>query len=404
MRRTVDVSAGDYNTGRNTPDMKNLVEKFAGSINWQRLPEFANWVLEQGLAIQKIPAPTFYEQRRAAYVEQQFKALGLRDVETDAMFNVYGRFTGSDSSLPAVMVVAHTDTVFGEETRLETRREDSAIYGPGLGDNSMGVAGLLGVVHILNSLNLTPQRDLWLVASTREEGLGDLGGMKAAFSRLQSQIGAVINLEGLAFGHIYHAGIAVKRLKIDAQTEGGHSWLHFGRASAIHGLMQLGTRITGITLPASPRTTYNIGVISGGQSINSIAASASMWLDMRSEQRDALDALEREVRSRIQAMNSAEMTFAVEVVGDRPAGYLDPDHALVQGAIAALAQVGLHAALETGSTDGNVPLAAGVPTVTVGITRGGNAHRLDEYIETGPIAAGMKQLVILVMAASNAVK
>jgi tripeptide aminopeptidase len=381
--------------------MKNLIEKFAGSINWQRLPEFAEWVLEQGLAIQKIPAPTFHEQQRAVYIEEQFRALGLRDVETDAMLNVYGRLPGLQPDTPAVMVVAHTDTVFGYETQLQIRREEKNIYGPGLGDNSMGVAGILGLAHAIRCENLTPHSDLWIVATSREEGLGDLGGMKAAFARLKSKIGAVINIEGLAFGHIYHAGIAVKRLKIDAKTEGGHSWLHFGRANAIHAIVQLGTQITAIDLPSTPRTTYNIGLISGGQSINSIASSASLWLDMRSEQRDALEALEREVRSRIHMINDEDITFMVEIVGDRPAGYLPPDHPLVQGAIAALGQVGVQAALETGSTDGNVSLAAGVPTVTIGITRGGNAHRLDEYIEIEPISAGLRQLMILVMAASG---
>lgn len=384
--------------------MKNLIEKFAGSISWRRLPEFSQWVLEQGLAIQKIAAPTFHEQQRAVYVEEQFRALALQDVETDAMLNVYGRFPGNSPDLPAVMVVAHTDTVFGYETNLQTRREEGNIFGPGLGDNSMGVAGMLGLVHAMRCENLKPNSDLWIVATTREEGLGDLGGMKAAFERLKPRIGAVVNIEGLAFGHVYHAGIAVKRLQINARTEGGHSWLHFGRASAIHGIVQLGAKITEISLPAVPRTTYNIGLISGGQSINSIAATASLWLDMRSEQREALEKLEREVRSRITAMNTGEMSFNIEVVGDRPAGYLSPDHPLVQGAIAALAQVGVQAALETGSTDGNVSLAAGVPTVTVGITRGGNAHRLDEYIEVEPIAAGLRQLIILVMAAANSQK
>jgi acetylornithine deacetylase/succinyl-diaminopimelate desuccinylase-like protein len=300
------------------------------------------------------------------------------------------------------MVVAHTDTVFGPETDLSLRRVGDSLHGAGIGDNSMGVAGLLGALHYLTTRNLQLERDVWFVATSCEEGLGDLKGMRAAFERLQGQIAGVINLEGLALGHIYHAGIAVKRLHITAQTGGGHSWLHFGRPSAIHALMQLGSKISALKPPQRPRTTFNIGIVEGGTSINTIAPSAGMWLDLRSEQTDALTVLEREVRNLVNHMTTDEVRFRVEVVGDRPAGYLSPEHPLVQAAIESLGYVGMRAVLETGSTDGNVPLAAGCPTVTVGITRGGNAHRLDEYAEIAPIREGMIHLLMLLITAARA--
>jgi tripeptide aminopeptidase len=381
--------------------MKNLIEKFDRTLNWQSLPDIAHWVVEKALTIQQIPAPTFHERSRAEYVSGQFTELGLKEVDIDPMGNVYGRYAGSSSSQPGVMIVAHTDTVFSGDTDLTTRRDGNFVYGPGLGDNSMGVAGMLGLIEMLRREEITPARDLWFAATTREEGLGNLDGMRAAYERLKSCVNTVVNIEGLAFGHIYHAGISVRRLKITAKTGGGHSWLHFGRESAVHGILRLGAKIDAIKPPNHPRTTYNIGIVEGGQSINSIASSASLWLDMRSESKESLDALEREVSGFIDAMRSDEMTFSVEVVGDRPAGYLDPNHPLVQGAMAALAQVGVRGTLETGSTDGNISLADNVPTVTVGITRGGNAHRLDEYIETTPVASGMQQLVMLVLAAAS---
>ena len=227
--------------------------------------------------------------------------------------------------------------------------------------------------------------------------------MRAAFARLKPQIGSVINVEGLAFGHVYHAGIAVRRLKITAQTAGGHSWLHFGRPSAIHSLIQLGARIIALPTPQTPRTTYNIGLIEGGQSINSIATSASMWLDMRSEERAALaDLRAARPRAKSPPLSSSDVEFSVEVVGDRPAGSIAPDHPLVKRALAVLRQVGLRGTLETGSTDGNVPLSEGCPTVTVGITYGGNAHRLDEYVEVSPVASGIRQLILLTLATANA--
>jgi len=380
-----------------------LIEKFDRSINWTWLNDLATWTVEQAITIQQIPAPTFAEKRRAEYVASVFRALDLEQIDMDDLCNVYGLLPGRRRDLPGVMVAAHTDTVFPEETDLTIRRADETIYGPGLGDNCMGVAGILALVSALRRAGVSPACDLWIVATTREEGLGDLGGMRAAFTRLKPLISRVINVEGLAFGHVYHAGIAVRRLKITAHTAGGHSWLHFGRPSAIHAMMQLGARITTIQPPQTPRTTYNIGMIEGGQSINSIATLASLWLDMRSEDRSALETFERRVRAEIAALKTAEVEFTVEVVGDRPAGAIPPNHPLVERALAVLTQVGVHGTLETGSTDGNVPLSESCPTVTIGITRGGNAHRLDEYIELGAVASGLRQLILLTLATADTV-
>jgi tripeptide aminopeptidase len=380
--------------------MQTLVENIKRTERWTWLPDLANWALEQAVAIQQIPAPTFQEQARARYVTQQFNALGLTEIETDSLYNVYGVLRGINRGLPGLMISAHTDTVFAEDTILTTRRDGDVIYGPGLGDNSMGVAGLLALAAYYQRQRITPECDLWFVATTREEGLGDLGGMRAAFAKIRPNVGAVINLEGLAFGHVYHAGIAVRRLKVSASAPGGHSWLHFGRPSAIHAIMRIGAQITTIHPPPDVRTTYNIGMIEGGQTINSIATSASLWLDMRSESLQGLSILETQVREAIAAAAQPDLTLNVEIVGDRPAGTLPTTHPLVQGALAALAQVGVRGTLETGSTDANIPLSEQVPAVTIGITRGGNAHRLDEFIEIKPIEAGLQQLVLLTQAAA----
>lgn len=382
--------------------MKSLVEKYAASLDWQGLQSLADWVIEQAVTVQQIPAPTFQEAKRAQYVAQVFEELKLVDISIDEMDNAYGRMVGTNLDAPALMVSAHTDTVFSATTDLTVRREEKTIHAPGLGDNSMGVAGLLGLIHYLRQNNITPACDIWFVATTREEGLGDLGGMRAAFKRLKSKISAVINLEGLAFGHVYHAGIAVRRLNIIAKGNGGHSWLHFGRPSAVHAIVKLAAQIAAIRPSTTPRTTFNIGMINGGEAINAIATDADLWLDMRSEDRHALNKMESLVRSHVDALANPELRFSVEVVGDRPAGYLDPNHALVKGALAALEVVGVNGALETGSTDANIPLDGDCPAVTVGITRGGHAHRLDEYIEKAPVAPGMKQLISFTLAAAEA--
>lgn len=381
--------------------MKSLVEKYAALLDWQGLQSLADWVIEQAITVQQIPAPTFQEAERANYVAQCFEQLNLADISIDEMDNAYGRMVGHNSTTPALMVSAHTDTVFAAKTDLTLRRAEETIHAPGLGDNSMGVAGLLGLIHYLRQNNVTPECDIWFVATTREEGLGDLGGMRAAFNRLKPKIGAVINLEGLAFGHVYHAGIAVRRLNIIAKGNGGHSWLHFGRPSAVHAIVKLAAQIAAIRPSSTPRTTFNIGMINGGEAINAIATDADLWLDMRSEDRHALNKIESIVRSHVDALANSELRFSVEVVGDRPAGYLDPNHALVKGALAALEVVGINGALETGSTDANIPLSEDCPAVTVGITRGGHAHRLDEYIEKAPVALGMKQLISFTVAAAK---
>ncbi|MCU0511658.1 MAG: M20/M25/M40 family metallo-hydrolase [Anaerolineae bacterium] len=382
--------------------MKQLVQAFYRRLDWSNFQNFAGWVIEEGIRLQQIPAPTFQEQARAAYVAARFREQQLQEVHIDAQHNVYGLLPGAQRSVPGLLVTAHTDTVFAADTPLTIRREGEQIYGPGLGDNSMGVAGLIGLVTFLREESIQPACDIWFVATTCEEGLGDLKGMRAACDALQKRFGAVINLEGLAYGHIYHAGIAVHRLHITAQADGGHSWLHFGRASAVHGIVALAAQICRLTPPASPRTTYNIGMVEGGHGINAIATDAGLWLDLRSEQQPELFKLRDRVLLLVKQQESTDLRFKVEVVGDRPAGYLSARHSLVQGALAALEQEGLRGSLETGSTDANVPLSAGIPAITVGITRGGNAHRLDEYIETRPVAEGMRQLITLTLAAARA--
>lgn len=384
--------------------MKKTILQINRATSWRSLNELAQWVVEEGIRVQQVPAPTFHEEDRAAYVAEQFRALGLAEIQQDEQKNVYGLLKGSNRAVPAVMVSAHTDTVFPMETDLTIRREKDIVYGPGLGDNSMGVAGMLGLARWLRDENIMPASDIWFVATSCEEGLGDLYGMRAAYERLQHLVGTVINLEGLAFGHIYHAGIAVHRLHITAKAEGGHSWLHFGRPSAVHAILDMGAQINQMRVPTVPRSTFNVGMIEGGQAINAIGTSAGLWLDLRSAEQDALDKMREQVYNIIRGLEAPGLSFEVEVVGNRPAGFIDPMHPLVQGALAALEQVNVRGTLERGSTDGNIPLQASCPTVTVGITRGGNAHRLDEYIETAPVRLGMRQLILLTLAAAQSLR
>lgn len=362
---------------------------------WRHIHKSLHWedILQRAITVQQIAAPTFKEQTRAQYVESRFKAIGLPNVYRDSLNNVYGWLGKSDN---VIVVSAHLDTVFPLETDLRVRHEKNRVYGPGLGDNSLGVAVLLMLAEIFVKYALPRQISICFVANTCEEGLGNLDGIRAVLGHITADnIRAAIVIEGMALGRVYHAGIAVRRLKIEADAEGGHSWLNFGKASAIHGLVQLAADITNLSVPTEPRTTFNIGLIEGGHSVNSIATNAHFYLDMRSTSTEAVNNLEEEVRRLVARYATNDLSFKIELAGNRPAGSIATDHPLVQLALNALAEVGIQGILEQGSTDANMLVAQGVPAVVVGITHGGHAHRLDEFIETSPLVNGVWQMIVL---------
>ncbi len=350
--------------------------------------------LDLACAIQQIAAPTFAEQARAAFVRDQFVAAGLQDVASDDLGNVFGRRPGAGRARP-VLVTAHTDTVFPVETPLTLLRRPELIAGPGIGDNSVGVAGLFGLIWSLG--DAPTEGDLWLAANVCEEGLGDLRGIRAVIDRLGETVAATLVLEGMALGRVYHGGIGVRRYRISAEAEGGHSWLNFGRPSAIHRLARVAAALTKLEVPLNPRTTYNIGVIRGGTSVNTIARSAELELDLRSEAPTALAALARHVEAVVADQQDPAAPLRIEVIGDRPSGAIAAEHALVQVAVRALNRRGLAATLDIGSTDANLPLSRGLPCVCIGLTTGANAHRPDEYIDTAPLAQGLPVLVDTVL-------
>jgi acetylornithine deacetylase/succinyl-diaminopimelate desuccinylase-like protein len=348
-------------------------------------------VLDLACRIQQIPSPTFEEAERAAFVRAQFLAAGLTDVEVDDLGNVFARRPGQAAGAP-VLVTAHTDTVFPRDVPLTLSRTADRIAGPSIGDNSLGVAGLFGVLWGLEGASLAG--DLILVANVCEEGLGDLRGMRRVIDRWGEQVRAIIVLEGMALGHVNHSAIQVRRYRVTVRAEGGHSWMHFGRPSAIHTLVRLGSQITDLVLPLSPKTTFNIGTIAGGTSINSIAREASFDLDLRSEAPNLLEAVAARVEALAAGFNTAGSQVEARIIGDRPAGTLPRDHPLVQLAAQSLVEAGLpDFTYEAGSTDANIPLSRGLPCVCIGLTRGANSHRPDEYIETKDVGKGLDSIL-----------
>jgi tripeptide aminopeptidase len=376
------------------------------------LPTKAGWtthrraVLAEATRIQAIPAPTFFEQDRARFVFERFREIGLGEVRQDEPGSIYARTPGADSNAPLLLVSAHLDTVFARDTDLTIHHDtkEKRIYGPGIGDNSLGLAALIWLAQQIQEHGIVPRSPIQWVATVREEGLGNLGGMRNVVEELGAQIGLAVILEGIGLGRIYHAGLGVRRIQISTHGPGGHSWLHADRPSAIHHLIRIGAAILDQVKPASnPPSSLNIGLISGGVSINTRAPEASLAVDLRSEDVDALKRMEQAVcRIAERASRNTAIGVSCELIGSRPSACLPVDHPLVQAARAVLRQTGTPPSRPgIGSTDANILLANEIPSVCIGITTGGNAHTTDEFIETRPLVKGLKQLALLVLLAAR---
>lgn len=364
----------------------------------QRLEE----IVDLAISVQQIPAPTFSERERTAYICRQFARLGLCDVEADELGNALGRYPGQGNGAPLI-ISAHSDTVFPRETDLAISRRDGRIFGPGIADNSLGIAGLFVLAESFQRLGFRTRRDIWFVANVAEEGLGDLMGMRAIVDRFRNQ-GVYIVLEGGMYGDVCHQAIGVHRSRISVLAPGGHSWQSFGVPSAVHVLGGLIAAIDGLSVPKSPRTTYNVGVVEGGTTVNTIAQRATMLLDLRSEDPLCLENLVDQVQEIVRDIGgrNERIEVAMEQIGERPAGEIGRGSALVRWAVAALKQVGCDDLEFTiGSTDANIPLSRGLPAVCIGLTQAGNTHRPDEYMEIGPLPAGLAQALLLALAAAG---
>ena len=355
-------------------------------------------LLKLAVQIQQIPAPTFAEAQRLAFLLGRFRAEPSLEVEQDALGNLYARWPGSSAARPLV-VSAHCDTVFPPDTDLNVHHTNETIHGPGIGDNSIAVAALFGLLWALRQEDFTPPGDIWLVANVCEEGLGDLKGMRAVVDRFGDAPAAYLVLEGMALGQIYYRGLGVQRYRITVETRGGHAWGDYGAPSAVHELAALITQLTALPIPSQPRASLNVGVIHGGTSVNTLAPRAWLELDLRAERPETLNRLIQQVETIIRKARRPGVQVTAEVIGRRPAGEIRPDHPLVKKAVKALQEQGLQAMLTSGSTDANIPLSRGLPCVCVGLTRGGGAHTVHEYIETAPLQKGLAALTNLVKGA-----
>jgi tripeptide aminopeptidase len=336
-----------------------------------------------------IPAPTFQEEARGAFVAELFEQAGCR-AQRDEVGNVVCRL--GEAAAPAIVFAAHLDTVFGPEQPIEIVHDEPGgrIVAPGIGDNSLGVAALLHLGR--RFAGRSPHPPLVLAATVGEEGRGDLRGAKHLLSDLACE--GFVALEGAMLDRIDIGGVGSTRYRVTYRGPGGHSWSDRGTPSAVHGLVARAAEFLA-EAPATDEVSVNIGRIEGGTSINTIAAEAAVELDLRSEDPAALEAVARQAHERFAAAPPG-LTATVEPIGQRPGGRTPPEHPIVQAAREARKRAGLPPAPEgTSSTDANAAYGRGIPAITVGVSTGGNAHRPDDYIDVAPVAQGLRALEML---------
>ncbi len=351
-------------------------------------------VISDALALSAIPAPTGQEEERGRAVAALLEQVVGLEVCRDAAGNVLARLRGTEPNVEArspVVVTAHLDTVFGPEVDVRPRRERGAdgetVYGPGIGDNAIALATLPALARELAAN--PPPRDVVLAATVGEEGLGNLRGVRAVLRDAPAR--CVIALEGHRIDRITSRAVGSTRLGVTYNTSGGHSWEDRGAPSAVHALAQAAARVVREVRAEVPECAVNVGVFEGGISVNTIASRAALQLDLRSISPAALERGVELARAIYNAV-AAEHGVAVEIaeIGRRPAGVLADEHPLILAAQRARREVGLEPAqLMDGSTDANAAFEAGVPGISIGITRGAGAHRLDEHIDTAPVVQGI---------------
>ncbi len=366
--------------------------------------ELARLVLDRTIALCAIPAPTRREQQRAAVVRDWWWADGLAGVAVDAAGNVRARLRAGNPGRPAVLLCAHLDTVFGPEVTHAVVRHDGRLTGPGVGDNTVAVCALGALDALLPSRLRHP---VWIVATTGEEGLGNLAGARALLDDPPGPVRAVIALEGNYLGRVNVTGVGSTRWRVTVTGPGGHAWEEAGQPSAVHEAARLITGLTALAQPqpspaqpsapqaALPKATVNVGLIEGGESVNSRARRAGFLVNLRSGDPGALAALRAAARAVLEDP-AVPLSVRVDEIGERPAGQLDPDHPLATVAARVLREAGIPPRLTAASTDANAAYPRGIPAVTLGITTGEGTHTEQEWIDAEPVAAGLAALAATV--------
>jgi tripeptide aminopeptidase len=369
------------------------------------------WINDQQARLTEIPAPPFQEAQRAAAVKALLSASGL-DVQIDKTGNVIGELRGA-SDKEVVVLAAHLDTVFPPGTDVKVRRAAERMSAPGISDNGTGLAALVAIARAVHEAHLKPQRTILFVADVGEEGEGNLRGMRALVDAYRSKLKAAVVLDGSGTEHVTTKALASRRLEVLISGPGGHSWSDFGMPNPINALVRGSVRFINTKVPINPRTTFNLGQIEGGTSVNSIPYEAKLKIDVRSESEDELGKLESALRDCVSAgvrdeMESArdrskgKLEWKVELLGSRPGGELAADSPLLAALRAADEYVGNQSRIERSSTDANIPLSTGIDAISIGAGgTGGGAHSLQEWYEPTGREMGLKRALLTLLGISG---
>jgi len=367
--------------------------------------EFRRWQRE----LTEIPAPPFGEAARSEWLLQRFTALGLENVQRDDLGNVLGFL--HNASAPLIGISAHLDTVFPQGTALQTREEGNRLYGPGISDNAAGVIALLAVANALKKTLLKPATNILFIGNVGEEGEGNLRGMRHLFaaSAWRDAIQSLLVIDGAGTDTYVNQALGSRRFEITFRGPGGHSWSDFGVPNPIILLARALARFSEVQAPESPRTTFNVGVVSGGTSVNSIPESATARVDLRSASMEELQKLEDRLRECVaEAWREAplshrsgelKVTLAIENIGDSPAAELPKDARILQIVRAVDKHLRIESSPRLASTDANVPLALQIEATTIGAGGdGGGAHTLREWFDCSNRDLGLKRILLVLLA------
>jgi tripeptide aminopeptidase len=395
---TFSCVAQDAATLLNTPSIQS-----AFAAVKRNEPAFIN----EEVRICEIPAPPFKEEVRGKELERLFQKAGLKNVRIDKAGNVIGVRPGA-AAHPNLVFSAHLDTVFPEGTNVKVTREGDLLKGPGIGDDCRGLVVMLGVIRALDEAHVQTPGTITFVADVGEEGLGDLRGMKELFyTSMKGEIDKFVSVDGTGLG-ITNVGVGSNRYRVTFKGPGGHSFGAFGLVNPIQAMGRAIAKIDAFEVPKDPKTTFNVGRVGGGTSVNAIPFDAWMEVDMRSADAASLKAVDTKFNNALKEAvaeenerwhNRGTITVAAELVGIRPPGQTPGDSPIVKTAISVSRALGLKETLREGSTDSNVPMNMGIPAITIsGGGIGKDAHALTESFDATDSYIGTQRALLLAAA------
>lgn len=367
-------------------------------------------ITNEQIRICEIPAPPFRERERALYFQRRFNELGLTEVHIDEEGNCLGLRRGR-REMPLLVISAHLDTVFPEGTECTVSRVGQKLLAPGIADDCCGLVALTVIAAALQSGNVETEGSILFVATVGEEGEGNLRGVRhlMATPSWGTRVEAFISFDGAEIDRITNQALGSRRYRVTFRGEGGHSWGDFGVPNPVHAAGRAITKLASYPVPQHPRTTFNVGRIEGGSSVNAIPQEATIEVDLRSESAPELlkvDAFfRRAIREATEDENGARragdkpLVLTVQLIGERPSGETPADSTLVQSALEATRAVGAPARLNQASTDSNFPISLGIPAITIGAGgTSGNSHTLEEWYDPRGREVGLKRAVLLILA------